>query len=236
MTDIAITHRFAHGLSWAPAGPSILECRAHALVDADGHVWLVDPFDGPGLAAELDALGSVAGVIVLLDRHLRDASVLARRYDVPLLVPPGELRRGHPRPEGARTEVAHGAACPFQLLPIVRRDGSWLEQVLWWPEERVLIVAEALGTAPAYLARPDAELGVHPLLRTGGVPPRLAELDVEPDLLLLGHGEPLDHSVRSSMTTATEAARKDLPRLLLRTPKLVTSWLRGARGGTRMSC
>jgi hypothetical protein len=119
---------------------------------------------------------------------------------------------------------------------MVQRDGSWLEQALWWADERVLVIAETVGATDAYLAEPEAPLGVHPILRVGGVPSELAGLALEPRLLLLGHGAPIEHDVAAALMTACATARSHLPRLLLRTPKLVMGWLRDSRRGTRLSC
>ena len=61
----------------------------------------------------------------------------------------------------------------------------WTEIALWWPQRRVLVCGDALGTAPYYLA-PNDRLGVHPFLRF--LPPqRLGGL--EPAHVLVGHGE-----------------------------------------------
>jgi hypothetical protein len=140
---------------------------AHALA-ADGHVWVLDPFEADGVEERIRALGEPAGVVVLLDRHRRDADAFAARLGVPVHVAPERL-------DGA----------PFELLP-VRRNRFWKEVALWWPERRVLVCADALGTAPFFRAGSEA-VGVHPFLRLR--PPRLRGLGAEH--LLVGHGEGL---------------------------------------------
>ena len=97
------------------------------------------------------ALGEPAGVIQLLDRHERDCAAFARRLGVPHHVVPFE-------------DVG-----PFEAMPVVRRS-RWREVALWWPERRVLVCADALGTVPHYFALGGERLGVHPLLRL--TPPR----------------------------------------------------------------
>ena len=156
-----------------------LQRCSHALVAA-GRVWLVDPVDDEGLDERVLAAGTPVGVIQLLDRHARDCGVLARRYGVPHHVVPE-------RPVG-----------PFEFVP-VRRWRRWLEVALWWPRERVLVCADALGTI-GYFRFGRGRLGLHPLLRLR--PPRqLASLS--PDVILCGHG-------RGVLTDASAALARAL--------------------------
>ena len=75
---------------------------------------------------------------------------------------------------------------PFTTLRVIRNK-LWREAALWWPERRALVVAEVLGTAPAF-ALGDGAVGVHPMVRM--TPPGgLRGLD--PELLLVGHGAPV---------------------------------------------
>jgi hypothetical protein len=68
---------------------------SHALAQ-DGDVWLVDPVDVAGLDALLAPLGTVRGVLQLLDRHARDCAALARRHGAPHIVTPPAGCRGRP--------------------------------------------------------------------------------------------------------------------------------------------
>jgi|SRR4051794_4065960 len=140
-----------------------MERCSHALA-ADGRVWLVDALDGPGVEERVCALGKPAGVLQLLDRHGRDCAALAARLRVP-----------HHRLEAGDA--------PFELVPVA----NWRrapEVALWWPERRVLVCADAVGTA-RYFRAPGERLAVHPLLRL--TPPR--RLDAfEPARVLVGHG------------------------------------------------
>lgn len=171
---------------------------SHALV-ADGRVWLVDPVDGDGLDERLRALGEPAGVIQLLDRHGRDSAALASRYGVPLHVVPTAI-----------------PGTPFELCDIVRRR-FWSETALWWPERRVLVCADALGTLPSFRTGADEHAGVHPLLRL--FPPRsLGEL--EPLHLLVGHGEGIHgEDATAALREALGTARRRLPRWVGGLPK-----------------
>jgi len=186
------------GFGWIAAEPAYMQRASHALADG-GRVWLCDPVDVEGLYGRVDALGEPAGVIQLLDRHQRDGRALAARFAVPLLRP--------------RAGAIDGT--PFEAIQVVDVPG-WREAALWWPERRVLLVAEALGTARYFLV-PGERLGVHPLLRL--LPPR-SLAGFEPEHVLCGHGEGIHSDATGALAEAIASARR-------RTP----SWLVGmARG------
>ena len=172
---------------------------SHALA-VDGRVWLTDPIDGDGVEERIRTLGEPAGVIQLLDRHKRDGAALAERLGVPLHVVPSSL------PE-----------TPFRFLP-VRRGRWWKEVALWWPERRILVCADALGTLPFFRAGGEPA-GLHPFLRL--VPPRaLRGLGVEH--LLVGHGEGIHGAdAAAAIDEALRTGRRRLPRWLAGLPRIV---------------
>lgn len=200
--DITQTHRLDWGVGWIAAEPAFMQRASHALAH-DGGVWLVDPVDGDGLGELLAPLGRVRGVVQLLGRHARDGEALAARHGVPLLRAPLDEVPGTPFEPVA-----------FQRLP-------WRETALWWPQRRVLVVPEALGTAPYFLA-PGAELGVHPMLRL--TPPRsLAGLD--PEHVLVGHGAPLlGPGAAEALRAAVGRSVREIPRWAAGLPG---AWRRG---------
>lgn len=239
MESIEVAYRFEAGFSWRRAGSGLLECRAHALRDDDGGVWLVDPLDGAGLDDELEALGGeVVGVLVLLDRHLRAAEQVAARYGARLVVPPGRWRRGHSAPDGAEELAERLDGCPFRFHPLVERHAQWLEWCLWWPERRLLVVPEAVGSASWYRSRSREPLAVHPILRVVAPPRALVELqlDPQPELLLVGHGDPVPGPVGDTVELAVSEARRELPWYLLAAPRHTVRWIRAALGVGRASC
>jgi hypothetical protein len=73
---------------------------------------------------------------------------------------------------------------PFDIVPLLQRRW-WHEIALWYPEQRTLVCADAVGTAQYYRA-PGERLAVSPLLRM--TPPRRL-LALEPEHVLVGHGE-----------------------------------------------
>ncbi|MCW2985624.1 MAG: hypothetical protein JWR63_3194 [Conexibacter sp.] len=188
------------GLSWVM--DDAMERGAHALVGDDGRVWLIDPVADDAALEAAAALGPAAGVIQLLDRHNRDCETLAARLEVPHLRVPDQL------PD-----------TPFEVRRVVR-NRFWREVALWWPQRRALVVAEALGTGPAF-AVGDGPVGVHPMLRL--LPPNGLK-GLGPEHLLVGHGPPLHGpEVAADVERAIARSRHDLPKLALRLPTLIRS-------------
>jgi hypothetical protein len=141
-------------------------------------------------------------VLQLLDRHNRDCAAVATRLDVERLVNPSAV-----------------ATTPFEFVPVIRWP-AWKETALWWPAEGVLVVPEAVGTAPAF-AIGSASVGVHPMIRL--VPPR-ALRRFAPRHLLVGHGPPVHGpEATSGLREALARSRRDIPRLALKLPTLIRS-------------
>ena len=193
------------GFGWTPDDK--LARTSHALA-GDGDVWIVDAVEGEGVDDRIQGLGGeVRGVVQLLDRHARDCESFARRYDVPLYVVPDSPTLG-----------------PFEITPILRVPG-WLEVALWWPARRVLVCADALGTAAYFLAR-DERLAVHPFLRL--IPPRRRLGNVQPDVVLCGHGEGILSGAAPLFHEALSTARRRIPSALASAAR-ARSRSRGAR-------
>lgn len=183
---IRFCDEFDGGLGWIVT--EFMERCSHALA-AGGRVWLIDPVDGEGLEERIRAAGEPAGIIQLLDRHNRDSAALAGRLGVQLHV------------------VPHEPIPPFTFLPVLSRR-RWREVALWWPERRVLVCADVLGTAAYYRAGGE-RLAVHPLLRPR--PPRLA---VHPEMILCGHGEGVLTDAGGALAEALSTSRRRIPRQL----------------------
>jgi hypothetical protein len=192
---VRVVDEIEAGFGWTEDEP--LQRTSHALA-VDGRVWLVDVVDHPELEERIRELGEPAGVVQLLDRHNRDCAAIAARLGVPHHVVPREL-----------------PGTPFELRP-VSRSRWWREVALWWPERRVLVVADALGTI-SYFCAGDERAGVHPFLRLW--PPRSLRA-LAPEHLLVGHG-PGVHGDPDALAQALRTARRRLPRLLLGLPRLL---------------
>jgi hypothetical protein len=191
-----VPHRFCDETGWSFGWIQEERLRrcSHALLAAE-RVWLFDPVDGPDVEERVRELGEPGGVIQLLDRHGRDCAALAGRLGVPLHVVP-----------------FHGIPnASFEPVPISRRRW-WREVAVWWPEQRVLLCGDALGTGGYFVARGE-KLGVHPLLRL--VPPR-ALGRFEPRHVLCGHGEGVHgDEAAPALHQALRTARRRLPAVAL---------------------
>ena len=169
------------GFSWIARPDEDARRASHAL-RTDAGVWVVDPVDAEGLDAQLDDAGDVAGVVVLQDRHTRDAAAVARRHDVPVVAPEWmSLTR-------EKLDVdAEAAGTALQgteyAVDELRRTDDWEEAVLWNDRTGTLIVPETLGTLSAFRGG-DTELGVHPAIDE---PPQWLS-GLAPDRVLVGHG------------------------------------------------
>ena len=181
---------FAFG--WIAPEPRFMERASHVLT-AEGRVWVIDPVADEDALARARELGDPAGVLQLLDRHGRDCRTVAEQLGVPHYEVPEQS------PAGA----------PFEVLPLLRRRW-WHEVALWFPEQRTLVCADAVGT-PQYYRAPGERLGVSPLLRL--TPPR-RQLTVEPDHVLVGHGEGIHEHGAAALREAVTLARRRTPSLL----------------------
>ena len=184
------------GLTWIET--TGMRRAAHAL-RADGRVWLIDPFADEVALSAATELGSPAGVIQLLDRHNRDCGPIAQRLEVPLLRLPAEVRDS-----------------PFTVIPVISRPW-WREVALWWEDERALVVAEAVGTVPAFTL--GRQVGLHPMLRLR--PPKGPLTARSPERLLVGHGAALESGAAAAIRDALSGSITDIPQLVLKLPSLV---------------
>jgi hypothetical protein len=198
--------RGVHGFSWIVDEPATR--TAHALA-SDGQVWLVDPVAHEPALERARGLGEPVAVLQLLDRHNRDCARVASALGVPRLVVPTTLEDA-----------------PFDVIP-VRHARRWRETALWWPAERTLVVAEAIGTN-RFFAPPGRLAGVHLLLRFA--PPRDALGAFDPDHLLVSHGEGVHgEQATQGLHEALDHARTDLPRIAVRIPGLAIDAIRRRR-------
>jgi hypothetical protein len=190
---------FDSGIEWL-VRDEFMERSSHALV-ASGRVWLIDPLAGDGVEERIRSAGEPAGIIQLLDRHNRDCAVLAEQLGIPHHFVPRE-------PVG-----------PFEFISI-RSGRTWQEAALWWPDRRVLVCGDALGTARYYRAGAE-RLAVHPLLRLR--PPRRQLGGIQPATILCGHGECIDEEADAALREALSMARRRIPGQIM---SAVRAWRR----------
>jgi hypothetical protein len=177
----------ALGISWVLDEPMQRACHA---INADGRIWFIDPIEVDDVVDRAAALGEPAGVLQLLDRHNRDNAAIAERLGIEHLNVPDEV-----------------SGSPFEAIEALRVPG-WKETALWWPERRVLVVAEIVGTHPITNAG-TGEVGVHPMLRLF-TPKSIRGFDAEH--LLTGHGPPFHGDVEAELDHAYSRSIKDIPR------------------------
>lgn len=207
--------RFSGGVGWLAHPDERMQRASHALV-AGGGVWVVDPVDAPGLDDLLADLGPVRGVVVLLDRHTRDAVTVAGRHDVPVWVP--DFFDGVAEDLDAPVErFGHDLADTGYVAREVVNSRLWQEALLLDRDRGVLVVPEAVGTAEYFLAG-DERLGVHPMLRLSP-PSALSALD--PDRVLVGHGTGVHDDAARALADALQGSRARTPALAVKTVRSV---------------
>ncbi|WP_159900951.1 hypothetical protein [Salinirussus salinus] len=201
----------ARGAGWIAHPDERMQRASHALATDEG-VYVVDPVDAEGIDDLLTEFGEVAGVVVLLDRHKRDAAAVARRHDVPVYVP--DVMAGITDDLDAETTVVRHdlGGSGFAVHGIIDNP-LWSEAALYNEDDGTLVVPEALGTCSYFLAG-DERLGVHPALRMTP-PKRLRRFGAE--RLLVGHGEGVLEDAASAIEDAVSGARSRAPRLYAQT-------------------
>ena len=214
--------RFDHGVGWITYPNETMERASHALAvppgdgadaEASPDVWVLDPVDAPGLDDLLDELGTVAGVVVALDRHKRDAAAVANRHDVPVYVPSWMTGVADALDAPVRRFDRTLADSGFETIRV--RDSTvppWQEVGLF--DGSTLYVPESLGTA-SYFRGSRERLGVHPMLRF--TPPRGALGGLDPDRVLVGHGVGVHDDAGAAIADALANARRKAPGLYAKT-------------------
>jgi hypothetical protein len=199
--------------SWIAFPDEKMQRASHALVDGDD-VWLVDPIDVDGLNDTLADLGTVRGVVILLDRHKRDSAVLARRHEVPVYLP--EWMASVRSDINAPVEmIRRGLPDSSYDLHKLVDNPVWTEGFLFDEDSKTLVVAEALGTANFFLAG-DERVGVHPGLRLK--PPKTLER-FAPERVLVGHGPGVFDRAAPALRDALDGSLRRTPRLYAETAK-----------------
>jgi hypothetical protein len=206
-----IVGEFEDAVSWI-AHPEEEGKRASHAISTDEGVWLVDPIDAPNVHDPIDALGDVAGVAVLSAYHARDAGRVARQYDVPVSIPEwmnrveervdAPIERYVNAPGGSGAGFTTRACRPFP---------GWHEVFLFHEPSATLFVPDSLGTSHQFLLG-DERLGVSVFRR---LQPPTQLRGVDPDRVLLGHGEPRSDDAAGELEAALTGTRRSFPKALL---------------------
>lgn len=199
--------RWEHGVGWIAYPEERMQRASHAIED-DGDVWVVDPVDADGIDELLAELGDVAGVVVILDRHTRDADAIADRHDVSVHVPrwmSGVEKKIDAPVERLHTQLGDTSYGVHQVIDLP----FWQEAALYGEDSGVLVTGDALGTAGYFLTGSE-RLGVHPMLRLFP-PKKIGRLS--PERIYVGHGEGLQQDAAEALTDALRGARSRTPSL-----------------------
>ncbi|ELZ53463.1 MULTISPECIES: hypothetical protein [Halorubrum] len=214
--DLHEIDRYDGGVGWIAYPDETMERASHAFAvhneeSDEDDVWVVDPVDAPGVDDLLAELGTVAGVVIGLDRHVRDSDTLAARHDVPVYVPDwmtGVVGDLDPEVEVERFG-SRLADTGFEAVRI--RDSSvppWQEVGLF--DGETLIVPESVGTG-SYFRGDRERLGVHPMLRL--TPPTSALSGLNPERVLVGHGVGVHERAAVALEDALSNSRSKAPGL-----------------------
>ncbi|MES3162141.1 MAG: hypothetical protein PPP55_11325 [Halorubrum sp.] len=210
--------RFDGGVGWIAYPEETMERASHAVAvpneeSETDDVWVIDPVDAPGLDELLAEFGSVAGVVVGLDRHKRDAATVATRHDVPVYVPEWMTGVAAEIDAPVRRFGRRLADSGFETIRI--RNSSlppWQEVGLF--DGETLVVPESLGSA-SYFRGDRERLGVHPMLRL--TPPRRVLSGLEPERVLVGHGVGVLDDAPAAIEAALDGSRRNAPGLYAKT-------------------
>lgn len=202
-TEYEEIDRWEGGVGWIAHPEEKLRRASHALA-TDAGVWVVDPIDAPGVDDLFAEFGDVAGVIVLLGRHERDAAAIAARHDVPVSVP-SSVEPGIDLDGSVEHVTGTLPGTDYRCIRVTNWPG-WREAALY--DGETLVVADALGTAD-YMRVGAESIAVHPALRM--VPPTSLG-DLDPERILVGHGEGVFERATPALRDALDGARTNLPR------------------------
>ena len=194
------------GVGWLMHPYEVGRRASHAIRGDDG-VWLVDPLDAPGVDGLLAEVGEIAGVAVLSDYHARNASAIAVRHGVSVHVPRW-LDRPAARIDAPIERFAWSLGDSGFAVRRYAPFPSWNEAIAYRESDQTLYVPEALGTASLFTVGTE-QLGVYLLCRA--VPPRDPLRDIEPERILVGHGEGIFDDAAAVLSDALDGARRRLP-------------------------
>ncbi|MGM0591601.1 MAG: hypothetical protein ACQETI_08250 [Halobacteriota archaeon] len=218
--NLRVIDRWEGGVGWLAYPDEGMQRASHALA-VDGDVWVLDPVDAPGVDELLAEYGDVAGVVVGVDRHTRDAASIARRHDAPVYVP--DWMTGVASTLDAPVERFGRTLADTGYRAFRVRDSSvppWQEVGLYHVGSGTLFVPESLGTAEYYRVGSE-RLGVHPMLRP--LPPKRVLAGLAPERVLVGHGEGVFDDATAALRDALDGSRRRMPALYGKTLKLMVS-------------
>ncbi|RQG89866.1 hypothetical protein EA462_07575 [Natrarchaeobius halalkaliphilus] len=200
--------RFDDGVGWIAHREEFGQRASHAVRGEEG-IWLVDPLRAPGVGDLIAALeDDVVGVTVCSCWHARDADWFAREYDVPVSVPEwmGRIE------ERTDAPVRRYDDRPAPTIRVQRCEPvpMWSEAILFWESHETLYVPDSMGTLDPFVVG-NERIGLE-LFRRLAPPRSLRRL--EPDRILVGHGDGVFEDATRALENALAGGRRRFPRAL----------------------
>lgn len=210
-TEIEVIDRWDDGFGWF-AHPDEFGLRAsHAIQGEDG-VWVFDPLDAPGVHDRLDELGTVTGIVVQGNFHSRDAAAFSERYDVPVYLPTwmdGVAERVETQTERIQAPLGEWAELGASgiMVQTINPLTFTREAVVYRPSDGTLRIADALNTLGGFIG--NERITCTFLHRFD--PPREPFEDLDPERILVGHGEGVFNDAAGALEYTLNNARRYLP-------------------------
>lgn len=214
-SEIEVIDRWENGFGWV-AHPDEPTMRAsHAIRGADG-VWVFDPIDAPGIHGHLNDLGTIAGIAVQSNFHTRDAATFSQRYDVSIHLPVWMDRVA----ERVDAQTERFRAPPGELVEL---GGSGImmrtidpltfsrEAIVYRLTDGTLRIPDMVFTALTVGRERLSYDFAHRL-----APPREPLADLDPERILVGHGEGVFDDAAGALEYTMDNARRLLPRAALK--------------------
>ncbi len=198
--DLTIIDEFEGGVGWIAYPDEPMQRAAHGIESGD-ELWIIDPVDTAGVDDIFADYSPIGGVVVLLDRHLRDAAAIASRHNVAVHIPTWMTGVEDALP--APVEQLDGELGSYRVDRLLD-NRFWQEAILY--DGDTLVVPEAVGRTD-YCLVGNETLGVHPMLRPR--PPKTLT-EYTPTRLLLGHGTGIFENAPETIQQAIKASRRNM--------------------------
>lgn len=213
-TDFEVIDQWENGFGWFAHPDEVGSRASHAIRGEDG-VWVFDPLEAPGIHDRLDELGTVAGIVVQCDFHGRDTAAFAERYDVAVHLPEWMDRAAarveaptqrFPAPPGEWVELGTSGITLRTIDPLTFHR----ETIVYRPADGTLRSADMLNTLGVIGDERVSWLFPHRF-----APPREPFADLEPERILVGHGEGVFDNAAEALEYTLANARRFLPQATL---------------------
>ena len=209
--------RWEDGVGWL-AHPDEPGKRASHVVRGEEGLWILDPLDTPGVEALIDDLGGdVAGIAVCSSYHARDADRFANRYDVPVSVP-AWMGRIEKRTDAPIRYYQGDLEAGISVIRMGSIPGV-SEAVLSIETHNTLYVPDMMGTIDPFTVEGE-RLGLSLFWRV--TPPQSLRY-LEPDRVLVGHGEGIFEEATQALEYALTGRRRVRRALRENGPAMVRS-------------